>query len=152
MLRRAPGTTAIEFGQLLPLTACWASAAAAAAGGGSRSRTSQQHTWRQAPASLPTPAAQMQQQQQQAGAMALVVHSEAAAWACNMPDPAAALDCLQRAALLAKAAGPAGCLVAQPGECFATPLPCGFRCGGEDWQGGGGEEAGSVCEFGDAGS
>lgn len=45
---------------------------------------------------------------------------------CNMQDPAAALEYLQRAALLAKTAGPAGSLVTQPGENFATLLPCGF--------------------------
>lgn len=49
------------------------------------------------------------------------------AWLFAMPDPAAALQYLQRAALLARAVGPGGSLVAQPGENFQTVLPCGFK-------------------------
>lgn len=111
LVRRAPGDAACDFGQLIPLATAWSAAAAAA------SKARRRSTLQPGGA----PVGQQQQQQQ------LVIHPESLAWACSLPDPAAALDCIQRAALLAKAAGPGGTLVGQPGECFATTLPCGFR-------------------------
>lgn len=56
----------------------------------------------------------------------LSIYDESTAWLCSLPDPAAALEYLQRAALLARGPGLGGGLVSQPGECFATALPCGF--------------------------
>lgn len=121
LVRRAPGTAAFPFGQLISLRTCWAPSvgspagtAVRAAGGGTPPGMPRRSTLQGRPA-------QGQQAQQQ-----LNIHSESVAWVCNLLDPAAALEYLQRVAMLAKAAGPGGGLVSQPGECFATPLPCGF--------------------------
>lgn len=121
LVRRAPGTAAFPFGQHIPLTTMWSAAAAASAAGKAKQqqrRTTQQSSTQRA-AAAGCGGGVVQQQQ-------LTLHSESVAWVCNLPDPAAALEYLQRAALLAKAAGPSGGLLAQPGENFATPLPCGF--------------------------
>jgi hypothetical protein len=134
LLRRAPGTAEFDFGQLIPLNTCWQTAGARAASRQRAATTSrsarggpQAGTLTAAGGSLKRQTQQghqaEQQQQQQ-----LAVQNETVAWACNMPDPAAALDFLQRAAVALKAAGPAGPLLQQPGENFCTPLPCGFRC------------------------
>ncbi|KAL4434260.1 hypothetical protein ABPG75_000701 [Micractinium tetrahymenae] len=132
LVRRAPGTAAFPFGQHIPLHTCWAAAAgggidtgtgsaAARASGGSSPPRPPRRTTLQSGAGRTAAGQQAQQAQKQ-----LSTHSESVAWVCNLPDPAAALEYLQRAALLAKAAGPGGGLVGQPGECFATALPCGF--------------------------
>ncbi|PRW59281.1 hypothetical protein C2E21_2538 [Chlorella sorokiniana] len=113
LVRRAPGDAVSDFGQFIPLTTAWSAAAAAASK--ARRRSTLQ------PGGAPAGQQQQQQHQQQ-----LIIHPESLAWACSLPDPVGALDCIQRAALQAKAAGPGGTLVGQPGECFATTLPCGF--------------------------
>lgn len=114
LLRRAPGTAAFDFGQEVLLSPCWAAPGCAKP---SRRRTSLQHGAK-APAAGAAGAA--------GGTAPLVIHSESLAWACSLPDPAAAIEYLQRAALLSKAAG-AGALVGQPGENCGSVLPCGFR-------------------------
>ena len=115
LVRRAPGTAAFDFGQRIPLSTCWLGAA----GGRAGSQRSPLQPGARPAAGSAAGAAGMQHQQ-------LVLHSESMAWACNLPNPTAAFENLQRAALLAKAAGPAGPLVQQQGENFATVLPCGF--------------------------
>ena len=114
LLRRAPGTAAFDFGQEVLLSPCWTAPGGAKPG---RRRTSLQHGAK-APAAGAAGAA--------GGAAPLVIHSESLAWACSLPDPAAAIEYLQRAALLGKAAG-AGALVGQPAENCGSVLPCGFR-------------------------
>lgn len=111
LVRRAPGTASFEFGQDILLSPCWAPAGSAKPG---RSRSSLHHGGKAQAAGS-------------AGAAApLAIHGEGLAWACSLPDPAAAIEYLQRAALLGKAAG-AGALVGQPGENCGSVLPCGFR-------------------------
>ncbi|KAI3438935.1 hypothetical protein D9Q98_001349 [Chlorella vulgaris] len=132
LLRRAPGTAEFDFGQLIPLNTCWQTAGARAASRQRAATTSRSARGGPQAGTLTAAGGRMkrqtqqghqaeQQQQQQ-----LAVQNETVAWACNMPDPAAALDFLQRAAVALKAAGPAGPLLQQPGENFCTPLPCGF--------------------------
>ena len=151
LVRRAPGTDAFDFGQLIPLHTCWSAGGSGARAG--RKRTTVQHgpgpgqpaAGQVGIGALPAASHQQrqvagQQQQQpqpqppqQPSPQQLVIHGESVAWACNMPDPAAALDYLQRAAALSKAAGPGAALVQQPGENFGTALPCGFRWGLGQW-------------------
>lgn len=115
LVRRAPGTAAVDFGQTIRLSPAWRACTA-----GGRRRSSLQHGGTRQPA----PGSQAGQPQP---LQPLASHSESMAWVCSLPDPAAALQYLQRAALLSRAAGPGGPLVAQPSENFATPLPCGFK-------------------------
>lgn len=126
IVRRAPGTAAFPFGQLIPLHTSWAAQAGsraagtlARAGGSSSPPRPPRRAPLQVASGRPAPGQQAQQAQQQ-----LSIHDESVAWLCNLPDPVAALEYLQRVALLAR--GLVGGLVSQPGECFATPLPCGF--------------------------
>lgn len=118
LVRRAPGTAAFDFGQLIPLRTCWTAAGAGRVG----HRSTLQHGVNGRQLTVGSPGGGPSAQQQQ-----LVIHSESLAWACNLPDPAAALEYLQRAMLMAKVAGPGGMLVGQPGENFGAVLPCGFR-------------------------
>lgn len=107
LLRKAPGTAAFDFGQLIPLSVMWQqeqpssssasrasmpggpATAAAGAGAAARRRTTTQGGGKHST----QPAAQGG-----SGALgtAVAVWDETTAWVCNMPDPVAAAEFLQR--------------------------------------------------------
>lgn len=104
LLRKAPGTAALDFGQLIPLSTAWqqdpvslaaghvpqpgSPAAALAAGAAAQRRTSVQGGG--GGRLSPQPA------RQAVAGLGVRVWDEATAWVCNMPDPIAASEYVLR--------------------------------------------------------
>ncbi|GAB4816700.1 hypothetical protein N2152v2_003746 [Parachlorella kessleri] len=132
LVRKAPGTAAFDFGQLIPLSTQWVQ---------QQHHDQQQHLQLQADlssANLPgSPAASRRSTMQGGhnrlnqpvvkqghggtGGPVARVWDEGTAWVCNMPKPLAAAEYLHRVAAWRK-----NNTLHQPTESFATPLPCGF--------------------------